>query len=68
MDELTNITGVARKLHVSRQWLEREVAGGRIPFLQAGRRRLFNLSAVQAALAARAMQTPPAIGERGAKV
>lgn len=45
---------VARRVGVPVAWLKREAREGRIPFLKAGRGRLFNERAVCAALAQRA--------------
>ena len=51
---LVTLEELARRLPVSKRWLEREARAGRIPSLTAGRRRLFNLEAVRAAIAERA--------------
>ncbi len=53
---------LAQALRVSRRWLRGEVRAGRLPFLQAGRKRLFDLEAVTKVLADRA-----ATREGGAK-
>jgi hypothetical protein len=45
---------LSRRLRLSRRWLSREATARRIPFLQAGRRRLFNIDAVRKVLANRA--------------
>lgn len=47
---------MASLLKVSARWLRQEVAANRIPYLQAGRRRLFNAHAVQKAIADRAAE------------
>lgn len=54
MTELANLAGLARQLNLSRSWLKAEADAGRIPYLKAGRRRLFNIKAVEKALAKRA--------------
>jgi hypothetical protein len=38
------------------KWLRQEVDAGRIPYLQVGRRRLFDLETVRAALVKRSAQ------------
>lgn len=48
------LEGLARRLRVSKAFLHREAIAGRIPSLRAGKRRLFNPEAVEAALAERA--------------
>lgn len=50
---------LSRKLSISRRWLSTEAKAGRIPSLVAGRRRLFNVAAVRAALADRAARSTP---------
>ena len=52
--ELVTLDVLARRLRLSKRWLNQEIAEGRLPFLQAGRKRLFNLGAVRTALAQRA--------------
>lgn len=51
---LVNIHGLGRALHLPVEWLKREADSGAIPCLRVGRRRIFNLVAVKAALAERA--------------
>lgn len=51
---LTNLAGLARRLRLPMDWLRTEADAGRLPCLKVGRRRLFNLGAVEAALAERA--------------
>lgn len=53
-NDLTSLSGLAQKLNLSREWLRAEADAGRIPFLKAGRRKLFNLEAVKRTLAIRA--------------
>jgi excisionase family DNA binding protein len=53
-ESLVSLDELARLLRLSRRWLSREVAAGRLPFLQAGRRRMFNVTAVRQSLAERA--------------
>lgn len=45
---------LAQRLKLSKAWLRTEAKAGRIPSLLAGKRRLFNPAAVEAALADRA--------------
>jgi excisionase family DNA binding protein len=57
MEHTANIVSLdelATQLRLSRRWLRSELKAGRLPFLQAGRRRLFNANAVRQALAERA--------------
>lgn len=51
---LINLQAMARRVGTPAGWLKTEAASGRIPCLRAGRHMLFNPSAVEAALAARA--------------
>ena len=51
---LTTLHPLARKLGLPPGWLKAEALAGRIPCLKAGRRLLFNPSAVEASLSARA--------------
>jgi excisionase family DNA binding protein len=51
---LVELVELSRTLRLSRRWLKREIAAGRIPYLKAGHKRLFNTNAVRDALAARA--------------
>ena len=51
---VVSIDALAERLGVSRAWLRREVRWGRVPYLRAGNRRLFNVEAVRAELEARA--------------
>ena len=44
------------RLALPGKWLRQEVDAGRIPYLQVGRRRLFDLETVRAALAKRSAQ------------
>jgi len=52
--QLVTLEELARRLPVSKRWLQREAHAGRIPSLIAGKRRLFNVEAVRAAIAERA--------------
>jgi excisionase family DNA binding protein len=54
MNEVLTLNRMARRLGVTVRWLRAEADAGRVPCLRAGRRYLFELSAVQAALARRA--------------
>lgn len=49
---------LATRLCLPRAWLRAEVDAGRIPFLQVGRRRVFDEVAVRKVLAVRAAQLP----------
>lgn len=51
---IVSIDELARRLGLSKRWLRAEATARRIPFLKAGRRRLFNVEAVRQALAVRA--------------
>ena len=53
-NKLANINGLAYALKISRNWLKAEADEGRIPFLKAGKKRLFNIEAVRRVLAQRA--------------
>ena len=53
-DELLTLRQLAEQLNLSRTWLETEARGGRLPYLQAGHRRLFSVEAVRAELLRRA--------------
>ena len=52
--QIVSLDELARQLNLSRRWLRAEAAAGRIPFLKAGRQRLFSIEAVRSALAERA--------------
>jgi hypothetical protein len=54
LQEPIGIHRLARETHLPATWLQAEAKAGRIPCLKVGRRRLFNLAAVLAALAERA--------------
>ena len=47
----------ARRLGVPARWLRAEAEAGRVPYLKAGSRLLFNVSAVSDVLARRAAET-----------
>lgn len=51
---LVTALALSRRLGISAVWLRNEARAGRIPSLLAGRRRLVNLTAVEASLAHRA--------------
>ena len=57
MNELLSLPHAARRLRVPVQWLRDEALAGRIPVLRIGRRLLFNVDAVRAALLERAKHT-----------
>jgi len=56
--DLTNLAGLSRHLNLPRQWLEQEVAAGRIPYLKVGCKKRFSIAAVEAVLAKRAGEKP----------
>ena len=64
MDDLHHLNQLAARLKLPRHWLRREASHGRIPCLRAGRRLLFSLSAVAAALAERAAHERIVVQER----
>jgi hypothetical protein len=51
---LLTLPALATRLRLPREWLRQESLAGRIPCLRVGRRLLFNLGAVETALAIRA--------------
>lgn len=53
-DSVVTLEELSSVLQLSKRWLKRETKAGRLPFLQAGRRRMYNVSAVRAELAKRA--------------
>lgn len=53
-DDLCTTRQLAQRLRLPVRWLRTEALAGRIPSLEIGRRILFNLDAVRAALAKRA--------------
>jgi hypothetical protein len=53
-NDLTNLHGLKRALHLPYSWLRREALAGRLPCLKVGRQLRFNVQAVRAALANRA--------------
>jgi hypothetical protein len=57
MSELLSLPLAARRLRVPAGWLRSEALAGRVPVLRAGRRLLFNVDAVRAALLERAKHT-----------
>lgn len=57
-DELLNVHGVARVFRLPVAWVQAEADRGRLPCLRVGRRRLFSLRAVRAALVERAGTEP----------
>lgn len=61
--DLLDLAMLSKALGLSRSWLNSEAIAGRIPSLKAGKRRVFNLAAVQLALAARAGEPTPERGE-----
>lgn len=55
-DELLNVHGVARVFRLPVAWVQAEADRGALPCLRVGRRRLFSLAAVRAALVKRAAE------------
>ena len=56
MDDLYHLNQLATRLKLPRHWIRREAVHGRIPCLRVGRKLLFSLNAVSAALLERAAQ------------
>ena len=56
MSELLSLPRLARRLGITRKWLKAEADAGRLPCLNAGGRYVFDLEAVQEALAKRAAE------------
>lgn len=50
-NELVNLWGLARRLNLPRDWLQRKAEAGEIPCLSIGRKRRFNVRAVEAVIA-----------------
>ena len=61
--KLLSAYATARQLGVSVRWLRSEIRAGRIPFLQAGNRKLLDPEAVQDTLRCRARKLPTGEGE-----
>ncbi len=53
-ESIVTLDELARRLGLSKRWLTQEVRACRIPHLQAGKSRLFNVDAVRQSLAERA--------------
>lgn len=51
MNDLLTLPRMARRLGVTQAWLRAEADAGRVPYLKAGARYLFNPTAVQESLA-----------------
>lgn len=58
-NELNNLSATATKIGVTQKWLLAHAENGTIPSLLVGKKRLFNIDAVRAALAEMAAQKPP---------
>ena len=54
MGNLTNLAGLSRELNLPQSWLRAEADAKRIPCLRVGRKRFFNIKAVENVLAERA--------------
>lgn len=61
-DSVVTLEELSIALQLSKRWLKRETRAGRLPFLQAGRRRMYSVSAVKAELAERAKREGVARG------
>lgn len=61
---LVTLYGLAKRLRLPAAWLKGEVEAGRIPFLRAGRRLLFNSEAVERVLLDRAAEMPTLGGSK----
>ena len=61
--QIVTLEELARRLPVSKRWLQREAIAGRIPSLRAGNRRLFNQDAVRRALAERAAKNGEGVAD-----
>ena len=57
MCELLSLSRLARRLGVTQDWLRDQADAGKVPCLRAGKRYLFNVVAVQEALAVQAART-----------
>ncbi len=57
MSELLSLARLARRLGVTQDWLRDQADAGNVPCLKAGKRYLFNVVAVQEALAVQAART-----------
>jgi hypothetical protein len=55
--EPINLNHLAAELKLPKEWLRQEAFAGRLPCLRIGRKLLFNLSAVNEALADRAAKS-----------
>jgi excisionase family DNA binding protein len=55
--DLLSLARMARRLGVTCAWLREQADAGKIPYLAAGRRYLFNPVALQEALAVKAART-----------
>jgi hypothetical protein len=60
--QLCRLSGLSTHLRLPARWLKAEAKAGRIPCLQVGARMLFNIEAVERALAERAAQPPTRTG------
>ena len=58
MNELLSLARMARRLGVTQGWLREQADARLIPFLKAGKRLLFNPTAVQESLANKAARMP----------
>ena len=61
-ERIVSIDELAQRLRLSKRWLHAEAVAHRIPWLKAGRRRLFNVEAVRRSLAARAAEAKGGTG------
>ncbi len=63
MDELLSLSRMARRLGVTKQWLREQADAGKVPCLPAGKRFLFNPTAIEAVLAERAGETAKGVSD-----
>jgi excisionase family DNA binding protein len=61
MSEVLNLPRAARRLGVTAKWLRDQADGGKVPCLRAGRRYLFDLDALEKALAREAARKPQVV-------
>lgn len=66
-DHIVALDVLAKRLGISQRWLRKETDAGRIPFLKAGARRLYNIDAVAQSLAKRAADIDEAPVEQQGK-
>ncbi len=60
--QIVSLEELSRRLKLSKAFIRREAKAGRIPWIRAGRRRVFNAAAVEAAIARQAAEGTTAEG------